>query len=68
MHLPKTLQRRGIPDWEEEHARLQAARRNRRVHEVATGDTDDLKVIVDARLKLEKDLAPAMPCATRETS
>ena len=29
MHLSKTQKRRGIPDWEEEHARLQAARCNK---------------------------------------
>ena len=29
MHLSKTQKRRGIPDWEEEHACLQAARCNR---------------------------------------
>ena len=38
----------------EENAKLQAARRNRGIHEVLTDDKVYFKVIADARLKLEK--------------
>ena len=37
-----------------ESATLQTARRDREICEVLTDDTDHFKVIVDARLKLEK--------------
>ena len=44
----------------EESAKLQAARRNRGNYEVLTDDKDYFKVIVDTRLKLEKDTALAL--------
>ena len=48
--------------WGEESAKLQASRRNRGIHE----DRDYRKVIADARVKLEKDTALAVPCVVRE--
>ena len=45
----------------EESAKLQAGRRNRGIYEVLTDDKDYFKVIVDTRLKPEKDTVLAMP-------
>ena len=45
-----------------ESAKLQAARCSRGIYEVLTDDKDYFKLIADARLKLEKDIAPAVPC------
>ena len=47
-------------------AKLQAARRNRGIREVLIDDTDYFKVIVDARLQLEEDTGPPMPCSVKE--
>ena len=52
----------------EKSAKLQAARRNRGICEVLTDDKDYFKVIADARLKLEEEIAPAMPCIEKEDS
>ena len=41
---------------------LQAARRNIGIFQVLAGDEDYIKVIAQARLKLDKDSALAMPC------
>ena len=49
-------------------AKLQAARRNRGIHEVLADDKDYFKVIADARVKLERDTAPAVPCIEKEDS
>ena len=38
------------------------------IHEVLTDDKDYFNVIADARLKLVKDTAPALPCMAREDS
>ena len=38
------------------------------IHEVLTDDKDYFNVIADARLKLVKDTAPALPCMVREHS
>ena len=38
------------------------------IYEVLTDDKDDFEVIADARLKLEKDTAPAMPCSEKNDS
>ena len=47
--------------------KLRVARRDR-IHEVVIDDKEHLKVIAVARLKLEKDLAPVMPCLSRDPS
>ena len=47
-------------------AKLQAAHRNRGIHEVLADDKDYFQVIVDALLKLEGCTALAMPCIVRE--
>ena len=47
--------------------KLRAARRDR-IYEIVIGDKEHLKVISEARLKLEKDLAPVMPCMSRDLS
>ena len=58
-----------IAEWAEESAKLQAARRDRGIYEVLTGDKDYFLVTADARLKLKKkDTAPAMPCIEKEDS
>ena len=49
-------------------AKLQAARRNRRIYEVLTDDKDDFKVVADARLKMEKDTALVLPCIEKNDS
>ena len=38
------------------------------IYEVETDDKDHLKVIADARLKLERDIAPVTPCIVKEAS
>ena len=43
-----------IAEWDEENAKLQAARCNRGLCEVLTNEEDYFKMITDARLKLEK--------------
>ena len=45
--------------------KLRAARRDR-IYEVVIDDKEHLKVIAEARLKLEKDFAPVMPCMSRD--
>ena len=57
-----------MTEWAEESAKLQAARRNRGKYKELTHDKDYFKVIAGARLKLEKDTVPAMPCIVREDS
>ena len=52
----------------EESAELHTARCNKRIYEVSVGDKDFLKVTAEARLKLEKDNAPAMRCTLRHDS
>ena len=52
----------------EESAKLHTARRNKRIYEVSFGDKDFLKVTAEARLKLEKDNAPAMRRTLRHDS
>ena len=54
-----------IAEWAEEIDKLQGARRNSVIYEVLTDDKDYLKVISDARVKLEKD---TKPCIVREDS
>ena len=63
--LSEERRRRNIAEWEEENAELQAARRIRRVNKKLTEDKDYMKLIADARQKLEKDIAPAMRRALR---
>ena len=55
-------------DRAEEHAKLQTARRNMGIYEVSTDDKDYFKVIAHTRLKLEKDIATAMPCIEKNAS
>ena len=50
----------------EESAKLQAAHNHRGIYEVLTEEKDDSKEIAGARLKLEMDIALAMPCIVRE--
>ena len=57
-----------VAEWAEQSARLQASRRNRGIYEVLTDDKDHFKVIADARLKLEKETGPAVPCIEKEDS
>ena len=47
-----------LAEWTEVNAKLQSARRNRRTYEFSAEDSDDLKVIAAARLKLEKRIRP----------
>ena len=47
--------------------KLRAARRDK-IYEVVTDDKEHLKVIAEARLKLEKDLAPVMPSMSIDPS
>ena len=54
-------------EWAQKGAKLQAARRDRGIYEVLTDDKHYFKVIADARLKLEKDTALALPCIVRKT-
>ena len=63
---PRNTRENRLHNGAEESAKLQAVRRNRGNYEVLTDDKDYFKVIADARLKLEKDVAPAMPCIVRE--
>ena len=49
-------------EWAEESARPQTARRNRGIHKVWTDVKYYLKLIVDARTKLEKCTIPTVPC------
>ena len=62
---PRNNKEDKIAGWTEENARRQAARRNRGIYKVLTDDKDDFKMVADARLELEKDTAPAVPCVGR---
>ena len=57
-----------LSEWADKCAKMQAARRNRGIFEVPIDDKDYFEVIADARLKLVKDTAPALPCMVREDS
>ena len=65
---PRSIRKKETEKWAEENAKLQAAHRNRGIYEVLTDDKDYFKVIADARLKLEKHIALAVPCFVREDS
>ena len=55
-------------DREHEHAKTARSTPQRENLRDPTNDKDHLKVIADLRLKLEKALAPAVPCTSRESS
>ena len=67
-HYPRNKMQKYIAEWAGERAKLQSPRRNTGIHEVLTDDKDDLKVIADARLKLEKDAALSLPCIEKDDS
>ena len=46
----------------QKNTNLQAASRSRGINDVLTNDKDHLKVVLDVRLKLEKDTSLSMPC------
>ena len=54
---------RSLPAWDNEKVKPVSAVVQK--PKLETDDTEYLNVIADARLKLETDLAPAIPCATR---
>ena len=45
---------------------MDKARRNRGLYEVFSDDKDYFKIIPDARLKLEEDTVPSMPCIEKD--
>ena len=49
-----TKVRNNMPAWDIEKTRLQEARRKRRIFDVSSEETEDLKVITEARAKLER--------------
>ena len=57
-----------MQDGQKKEQKLHTAQRNKRIYEVSVGDKDFLKVTAEARLKLEKDNAPAMRCTLRDDS
>ena len=57
--LSKKQRENTIVEWAEESAKLQAAHGNRGIFEALPNDKVYITVIADARLKLEKDTAPA---------
>ena len=54
---------RSLPAWDNKKVKPESAVVQRA--KVETDDTEYLNVIADARLKLEKDLVPAISCTTR---
>ena len=55
-------------EWTKESARQSDSTPQQGIHKVSTNDKDYLKVIVDARTKLEKDTIPTVPCIVTEDS
>ena len=59
---PRNKKEKDIAEGAGVTAKRQAARRNWGICEVPTNDKDDRKVIADARLMLENDNVPVVPC------
>ena len=55
-----------IAAWDEEETRLQEARRKREIFRILSEAEEYLKVISDARAKLEKCMVPSMPCTPKQ--
>ena len=67
--FPKKPKEKHIAQWEQKEVlKLHAERHNRRTCKIFTADKDYLKVIADARLKLEKQIALAMLCIEKDDS
>ena len=60
-NCPRKRCKKIIADWADESVKQQTARRNKGIYDFSTDDKHYLKVTVDARAKLKKDLALAMP-------
>ena len=55
-----------IAAWDDEQTRLQEVRRKRGNFDVPSEDIEYLKVISEARAKLERYVVPSMPCIPKD--
>ena len=62
--MGKVAQNREKQEWANEKPKLDNARRLRRINFVDPDDQDFTETLKNARRKLERPMAPAMPCKT----